>query len=156
MPKATAKEIRLILASLMDMPDAINHWMHTVDEANWYHAPTGEWNAMQIMGHLQACADLWTHDIFAMLVADAPTLPKIHPNDWMTRVEVLPIHDQMTAFQLQRMRLLPILQKLTIVEWERYGVFAGKQHTVFEQARRMARHEVEHLPQLKNLLLINE
>jgi hypothetical protein len=120
------------------------------------HASTEEraWSPAEILAHLRACADLWTHSIYAMLAAEAPELPDIDERKWarVTKYASLPFALSLEAFTLQRNVLLPVLRALPPAGWERDAVIFGRRHTVFTQARRLARHEAEHCDQLEALL----
>ena len=51
-----------------------------------------------------------------------------------------------------RENLLRVLHALPAADLERGAVILGRRHTVFTQARRMAKHEAEHMEQIAGLL----
>lgn len=114
----------------------------------------GQWSPLEILAHLRACADVWTYSIYSMLAADHPTLPDIHPRRWAKVVPYLSLdfHRSLHTFTLQRVELLATLQSLPEASWARSAHIADRQHTVFSQARRMAKHEVEHCEQIEAVL----
>jgi hypothetical protein len=97
---------------------------------------------------------VWGDSIDAMLAENLPTLPHIHPRKWIKETNYLELafHESFQAFIKQRQRLLRTLEKLSFEDWSRAATIAGRNHTVFTQARRMAKHEHEHCEQIESLL----
>ena len=52
---------------------------------------------------------------------------------------------------MQRTNLMRVLRGLGPEAWERGAIIFERRHTVFSQARRMAKHEAEHCEQLDTL-----
>src|SRR5215216_2050961 len=111
------------------------------------------WSANDILAHLRSCTDLWTHSIYAMLAEDEPEFSDVNERKWakVTHYSELPFEESLQAFSLQRKNLLRVLQALPFEAWERSAIIFGRKHTVFMQARRMAKHETEHIQQLETL-----
>jgi hypothetical protein len=97
---------------------------------------------------------VWGNSIDAMLAGDTPTLPDVHPRQWIKETNYLKLtfRESFHTFVNQRERLLIALRKLSFDEWSRAGMIGGRKHTVFSQARRMAKHENEHCEQVEELL----
>jgi hypothetical protein len=153
--KFTPGEIEKYLDLLEEMPRSIARTIGNTDDARLqYKSDRQSWSANDILAHLRSCADVWGESIEAMLAEDTPTLPDIHPRQWIkeTNYLELPFHESLQAFIKQRERLLITLKKSSFEDWSRAATIAGRKHTVFTQARRMAKHEKEHCEQIESLL----
>lgn len=153
--KATGAEIEKYLATISETPGRIAQLAARCDEAQLhFKADTKTWSASDILAHLRACADLWIHSIYAMLAEHEPVFPDIDERKWakVTRYAELPFHESLQAFSLQRETLLRVLHGLSNQSWERPASILGRRHTVFTQTRRLAKHEMEHIGQLKSAL----
>ena len=153
--KATQKEIDQILYALANTPLQIVNSTKGVD-VSLLRAKSDRnlWSANDILAHLRSCADVWGNSIAAMLAEDTPTLPDLHPRKWIreTNYLELPFHESFQAFVKQREKSLVTLKRLSFDDWSRAAMIGGRKHTVFTQARRMAKHENEHCEQIENLL----
>lgn len=155
-PKATLSEIQKYLRLLEGTPWRIATCTAGLKEAQLRRSSgKGEWSAVQILAHLRACDDVWSHSIYAMLVQDNPRLPLLHPRQW---AKVMPyVHLDfglsLQAFTLKRRELLHVLDDLPEEGWARTAVIGNRTHSVFSQARRMALHEVEHCEQIESLMI---
>ena len=89
-----------------------------------------------------------------MLAEDEPTLPDLHPRHWEKETDYRKISfaASLKAFAGQRRKLLCLLRSLSFEAWERGANIGGRRHTVFTQARRLAKHETEHCAQVEELL----
>jgi len=106
------------------------------------------------MVHLRACADVWGTSIQKMLAEDTPILPNIHPRKWMIQAgfHKLEFHESLKTYSVERKELLKTLTKLPFEDWSRGAMIGGRIHTVFTQARRIAKHETLHCEQIEKLL----
>lgn len=153
----TAEETQEVLALLEATPVRIAESAAGVDEARLRQAPDKKaWSALQILSHLRACDAVWTYSIHAMLILDEPTLAPIHPRDWdkQLRYQDGSFANSLAALTAQRADLLRILRKLSLEDWERGALIAGRRHTVFSQARRLARHETQHCDQIAGVIAL--
>jgi hypothetical protein len=109
---------------------------------------------VEILAHLRACADVWGSTIESMLSNEAPSLPDIHPRMYIkqTPYPSLDFRDSLKAFSRQRQKLLRTLKSLRFDDWSRGPLIGNRRHTVFSQARRMAKHEMEHAARIELLL----
>ncbi len=156
--KVTQTEIQKYLAQLEQTPHLIQAAAEGVDPAH-LHAKIGkDWSANDVLAHLRACADVWGASIESMLAEDEPTLPYLHPNQWLKQTDYrqLEFGKSLKAYTRQRQKLLKILTKVPLVDWARGAIIGGRKHTVFSQARRMALHEIEHCGQIGSLLHSHE
>jgi uncharacterized damage-inducible protein DinB len=153
--RSTPVEIRQALTRLEQTPLRRAAAASGLSEEALKTAP-GEksWSAAEILAHLRACADVWTYSIYAMLAEDTPTLADINERKWakVTGYAALPFSRSLEAFSLQREALLQALNSLPPDSWGRPALILGRRHTVFTQARRMAKHEAEHCDQVEALL----
>jgi hypothetical protein len=153
--KVTSREIENYLKILEESPRLIASMIRDIDEARLKDKSGKEiWSVNDILAHLRSCADVWGNSIAAMLAEDIPMLPDIHPRKWIkgTNYLQLPFHESFQAFREQRERLLITLNGLAFEAWSRAAMIGGREHTVFTQARRMAKHEQEHCEQIESLL----
>ncbi len=112
------------------------------------------WSVNDILAHIRSCADVWGESIELMLAEDHPKLGYIHPRQWVKRAGYaeMDFAGSFKAYSAQRKKLLRILKKLSFKEWQRGAVILGREHTVFSQVPRMAKHESEHCEQIESLL----
>src|SRR5512144_116480 len=153
--KATTSEINKYLQDLDEVPHRIQAVTQALGDARLRFKPDkNSWSVNDTLAHLRSCADLWTHSIYAMLAEREPEFSDINERKWakVTRYAELPFEESFQVFSLQRKNLLHVLQTLAFESWERSAIIFGRKHTVFTQARRMAKHENEHVEQLESLL----
>lgn len=113
-----------------------------------------EWSAVEILGHLRACDDLWSYSIYAMLTDQQPSLALIDERRWtkMLGYANLNFHQSFEVFAAKRTELIAVLKSLSEEAWSRTALIEGRQHSVFSQVRRLALHEREHCNQIESLL----
>lgn len=153
--KATQKEIDKALSLLAETSLHIAELTNgTEDSVLQGKHDKQSWSVNDILAHLRSCADLWTHSIYAMLAEKEPALPDINERKWakITGYADAPFAESFQAFSLQRENLVRVLKALPLEAWEKSAIIFGRKHTVFTQARRLAKHEMEHLEQIKSLL----
>ena len=153
--KANEQEIAEVLAALKENPLRIRKVTSKVKNADLQvRASKTSWSVNDILAHLRACADVWGGTIERMLAEEMPRLPDIHPRKWITQTDYLKLdfHTSFSAYVDQREKLLKILMKLPFEDWSRGAIIGGRIHTVFTQARRIAKHETQHCEQIEELL----
>lgn len=153
--KATPAKIEQYLAALAENPQKIARAVKGVDDARLRsRAGDKAWSVNEILAHVRSCADLWTHSIYAMLAETEPVFSDINERKWarVTGYAELSFAVSFQAYNLQRESLLRVLRDLPFEAWERSALIFERKHTVFTQTRRMAKHEVEHIEQIENLL----
>lgn len=114
-----------------------------------------EWSALEILNHLRACQEVWTHSIYAMLAHDEPRLKEIHPRQWIKTVNPytsLTFADSLQIFTMRREELLVTLRALSTEDWARECRIERKTHTVFSHVRRLVLHEQAHCEQIEAVL----
>ncbi|MGE5073975.1 MAG: DinB family protein [Anaerolineae bacterium] len=151
----TVAEGEAIVAKLEAMPRRLAGMTAGAVESRLRTAPGRKsWAAADILAHLRACADLWGNSIYAMLAATDVELPDIDERKWAraARYAEVTFKESLQAYTLQRNNLVRVLRGLTPAAWERSALIFGRRHTVFSQARRMAKHEQEHSGQIESLL----
>jgi hypothetical protein len=153
--KATSSEIEKFLQMISETPLQVREAVRDIDEARLqFKADPKSWSANDLLAHLRACADLWTHSIYAMLAEQEPVFSDIDERRWtkVTRYSDLPFAESLHIFSLQRDNLPRVLKPLPLEAWERAAIIFERKHTVFSQVRRMAKHESEHVAQIGLLL----
>lgn len=152
--KGTPSEIQKALTGLGETPRRLARTLSLPPVKLSFRPDKKSWSASDILAHLRACADLWTHSIYAALAESNPTVPDINERKWarVARYAELPFAESFEAFRLQRENLLRVLRDLPPESWERGATILGRRHTVFTQSRRMAKHEAEHVQQVEDLL----
>jgi len=153
--KATSSEVQKYLRIISETPQRIGILVKGLDESRLqYRADAKSWSINDILAHLRACADLWTHSIYAMLAEKEPSFSDINERKWakVTRYAELPFYQSFQAYSLQRESLVNVLKDLPFDSWERSALIFERRHTVFTQIRRMAKHEIDHLGQIEVLL----
>jgi hypothetical protein len=153
--KATQKEIDKALSLLAETPLRIGALTDGVDDSVLrVRNDQRSWSVNDILAHLRSCADLWTHSIYAMLAEHQPVFSDIDERKWakVTGYAEVSFNESFQAFSLQRENLLRVLKALPFEAWERSAIIFERKHTVFTQARRMAKHELEHCEQIQGLL----
>jgi len=153
--KANPSEIEKHLKLLEEIPRRIKSVTHELDDAHLqFKTDKKSWSVNDILAHLRSCSDLWTHSIYAMLAEHEPVFSDIDERKWakVTRYAELPFAESFQAFSLQRENLLRVLKALPYASWKRSAIIFGRKHSVFTQARRLAKHENEHCEQIESLL----
>jgi hypothetical protein len=153
--KPTPEEIKTYLKLLEETPRRIASVSRGVDGTRLHIKPEGDsWSANDILAHLRSCADVWGKTIQEMLINDNPTLPHVHPRQWVKKTDYprLDFHESLKAFTSQRKELLKVLKNLAFADWSRTSMIKGREHTIFTQVRRMATHENVHCDQIKEIL----
>lgn len=150
----TQPEIQKYLGQLADTPRRLTAASASVDETRLRLNPDPVgWSALDNLAHLRACADVWGASIEAMLADEEPSLPEIHPRQWQKQTENPKLFaESLQAFVCQREKLLQTLRTLQLDDWSRGAQIGERRHTVFTQARRMAKHEAEHCGQIEEEL----
>lgn len=153
--KATLTDIEIYLKLLEETLRCLEKIAKSFDEARLYRRTQEQpWSVNDILAHLRACADIWGNSIERMLAEEKPTVPYRHPRQWIKKTNYLeiPFHESFQAFVSQRKKLLKMLNRLAIKDWSRAAIIQGREHTVFTQVRRMAKHENVHCGQNESLL----
>jgi hypothetical protein len=150
--KSTPAEIERILVTLGETPARLAAWAAKCTPEELAIAPDKKsWSAQETLAHLRACADLWTHSIYAMLAEQEPVLPDINERKWAraARYAEVPFREALQPYSCQRADLMRVLLNLETETWERGAIVFERRHTIFTQARRLAKHEAEHCDQIK-------
>jgi hypothetical protein len=153
--EANKDEIVWIMTTLKECPVRIGAATGKILSAQ-LHARTDResWSINDILAHIRSSSDVWGDSIERMLAEDRPTLENIHPRKWIKQTDYpqLDFHKSFKAYAAQRKELLKILMKLSFDDWSRSAMLGGRIHTVFTQARRIAKHEGDHCDQIDGLL----
>jgi hypothetical protein len=153
--EANKDEIVWILATMKECPLRIEAVTNKLAAARLgARSNSKSWSINDILAHIRSSSDVWGESIERMLAEETPTLPDIHPRKWMKQTDYpqLDFHKSFKAYQDQRRDLLKILMKLSFEDWSRGAMIGGRIHTVFTQARRIAKHDSDHCDQIEGLL----
>ncbi len=149
-----------ILEQLMQGPARIEMATHGMSSVRLYLRSEGEpWSVSDILAHLRACSDVWSHSISAMITQDHPTLRYVSPRSWMRKPQYADqeFDTALKAFTQERQKLVKMLANLDETGWERRGTFTRtsprqRDQTVFSYTERLVNHEQPHLDQIESLL----
>ena len=141
------------MQTLTQTAQRIRDCVGDVDEVQLTMPPAPkEWSAVEILAHLRACAEVWSYSIYAMYTLDQPELAHIHPRKWAKamRYDRLSFAENLQVFEVERNKLLRLLNRLSLNDWGRTCRFRGRQNTftIFVQVHRMATHEDQHCQQI--------
>lgn len=153
--EANKNEIDWILTTLRECPVRIQAATGKIPSAQLCARSDREsWSINDILAHIRSSSDVWGDSIERMLAEEKPVLENIHPRKWMKQTDYpqLDFHKSFKAYALQRKELLKILMKLSFDDWSRGAMIGGRIHTVFTQARRLAKHDSDHCNQIEGLL----
>src|SRR5687767_7129397 len=72
----------------------------------------GEWSALDILGHLRACSDMWGGAIGRILAEDHPTFRAVNPRAWIKKTDYLTLDfsESFAAYRQQRAELVELLR----------------------------------------------
>jgi hypothetical protein len=153
--KVKPSDIEQYLNILDQTPRHIAQLCQDIEQERLSVSPeSGGWSLLEILAHLRACDDVWSHTIFAMLALERPTLPRLHPKAWLnvTRYDTLDFATSLQVFSLKRAELLAVLKGLSLEQWGSKAMIGGRSHTVFSHVRRLALHEADHYEQMASTL----
>jgi hypothetical protein len=125
--------------------------LHTASEHD-------EWSANDVLAHLRACADVWGDCIVAITTRDNPTLRAVNPRTWINTTDYpqQSFQPSLQTFTAQRTGLLAVLEPLSPAGWARTARVTGAgrvlELSVLDYARRLARHERQHVRQIDRML----
>jgi hypothetical protein len=153
--QANEKEIASILATMKECPARIEAATKKIPTARLHARPdTKTWSLNDILAHIRSSSDVWGGSIERMLAEEMPRLADVHPRKWIQQTDYLEMdfHQSFKAYAAQRRDLLKILIKLSFDDWSRGAMIGGRIHTVFTQARRIAKHDSDHCNQIEGIL----
>lgn len=152
----TQESIHQAMNILQNTPVEIERLIQGYDEGILQSRPEPEtWSPVEILAHLHACATIWGDSINKMVHQNSPFIDDTHPRKWarFSEFSALPFHESLQIFGMERNKLLALLTNLTLIDWARIGWIKQRKHSIFSQVRRMALHELDHLDQLKEMLI---
>lgn len=117
--------------------------------------PAGRaWSPVEVLAHIRSCSDVWSFSVLAMLAEDEPSLALIDPRRWARAAGYaeMAFRPSLEAFGVARVELLRALGAQPGSAWGRKADIADRAHSVYSQVRRMAKHESEHVEQIRHLI----
>lgn len=117
----------------------------TAEQAAWRPAP-GEWNAIEIIGHLADSERVFLFRAFWFARDGGAPLPGMDQNAFMSAVDFASrsLDDVLAEFVAVRRASLALLRSLDAAAWARSGVADGNPISVRALASIMAGHVLHH------------
>jgi hypothetical protein len=149
------KELTKALASF---PEQIVGIVAGHDESRLTWRPDAKtWSVSDVLAHLRSCAEMQGKWIAAMLDRDNPTLRAVSPRSAFRKYVDRDFNVSLKEFAEERAALVKRLRALDGADWGRKLTFTGasprsSNPTVTHCAWGLGQHEVDHLPQLRDLL----
>ncbi len=117
----------------------------TAEQAQWRSAP-GEWNAVEIVGHLADAERVFGYRALSFARNDPTPLPGMDPNVFMAGANFAgrTLPDVVEEFVAVRRASIMFLRSLDGAAWTHVGVADGNPISVRALAYIMAGHELHH------------
>ena len=115
------------------------------------------WSVSDVLAHLRSCAEMQGKWIAAMLDRDNPTLRAVSPRSAFRKYVDRDVAVSLKEFAEERAAVVKRLRALNGADWRRKLTFTGasprsSSPTVIHCAWGLGQHELDHLPQLRDLL----
>ena len=146
-------QVSNVLSRLAGVPSRIARASAALTEAA--KRPTtgdGEWSAGDILAHLRASNDIWSHRMHAILVRDNPPLPAYDERRWagVAGYAQIDYASSLNIYTLQRAELVTMLRGIALDDWQRFGTHEVKgSMTLVDVVLSLVEHEEEHCAQLE-------
>ena len=123
---------------------------YTRAQAEWRPAP-GEWNALEIVGHLSDAERVFAYRALCFARADPTPLPGMDPDGFMREANFSsrPFADVAAEFVAGRRATLALLRGFDAAAWTRSGTADGFAVSVRALAYVIAGHELHHVADLE-------
>ena len=142
-----------VVRTLAATPDIVADILETLPEGAWTtKLIEDEWSLADVIGHLRAADSIWTPRILFALVHDGITLPDVDERALqdVQRAAEMDTGDQVTLYAFTRAELCGVLGALTEDAWSHAFTHEVRgAMTVIDACTLVARHEAEHLEQLR-------
>lgn len=117
----------------------------TAEQAQWRPAP-GEWNAVEIVGHLADTERVFAYRALSFARNDPTPLPGMDQNIFMAGANFADrsLADVVAEFAAVRRASVALMRSLDAAAWTRSGVTDGNPISVRALAYSMAGHELHH------------
>jgi hypothetical protein len=116
------------------------------------------WSAVDVLAHLQECADVWGDSMRRILAEEQPRIRYVSPRSRIGKTEYrgLEFAALLERFVDARSDLLAILRPLPADGWERSGTVTRNGRTapwtLRDYVQRLATHEADHVGQVERLV----
>jgi hypothetical protein len=153
-----SKESKELTKALASVPKEIVGIVADHDETRLtLRADAKTWSVSDVLAHLRSCAEVQGKWIAAMLDRDNPTLRAVSPRSAFRKYVDRDFAVSLKEFAEERAALVKRLRALDGAGWARTLTFTGasprsSNPTVTHCAWGLAQHELDHLPQLRDLL----
>lgn len=150
-PGAAERYVEVLAHAPRRMVEIASHI--TEEQARQQPGPN-DWSHRQVLAHLEACSVVWQQSIQTMLDTDEPAIEIPHPRTIMFSPLLFDTSflEAAKRYQWERSAFLAPFQACEASVFDREGTINARRHTVFEQLRRLAKHEEDHWPQLDALV----
>ncbi len=115
-----------------------------------------EWSPIEVFGHIKALDDIITYRIAAVITQDTPQLVNFDIDAWEQAAgyTASPLDQTLMAFARHRSEMLWQLRRFPDSVWDRKAIHPSRgEITLFELVHIFAKHEEEHLEQLKAIFV---
>jgi hypothetical protein len=114
------------------------------EEAFRYKPGPTKWSIHQILIHVADSELVSTQRLKKVLAEDEPLLMSVDQNAWASvlRYEQLDREQHLLLFKLLRSSTLPILEQLSLHQWERVGIYRDAGAFTF---KKLLEYRVEHV-----------
>jgi hypothetical protein len=150
------KESKELTKALASVPKEIVGIVAGHDEARLtWRADAKTWSVSDVLAHLRSCAEVQGKWIATMLDRDNPTMRAVSPRSAFRKYVDRDFAVSLKEFAEERAALVKRLRGLDGAGWGRKLTFTGASQqtpTVAHCAWGLAQHELDHLPQLRDLL----
>jgi carbonic anhydrase/acetyltransferase-like protein (isoleucine patch superfamily) len=142
-----------LLAALGTTADWAAGQLDALGPAPWREAPgPGRWSALEVLAHLLACdREVFGPRLERLLAEERPELPFVDMEGRAAARDdrARTIGEVLSAFRVERSRLLGRLASLGRAEWRRSGVHSRRgPYALADMVRDWAEHDLSHLRQM--------
>jgi uncharacterized damage-inducible protein DinB len=145
------------VAMQREAPQTLARLMAGVDESRLKAKPApGKWSVTEIVAHMAEDELISTWRYRQMIEHDCPQLNNFDQDLWaqLGDYAAWSSRDALEMFRLLREANLRMFAKLTAEQWERTGIHAERgKITVRGQVTHMAAHDINHIEQVKRILV---
>jgi hypothetical protein len=115
----------------------------------------GKWSIVQILAHLADATYVAGYRVRAMLGQPGTAIQGFDQDAWVRemRYASVPVEASLQSFAAVRQANLPLIERLTPEDWERYGIHSERgRETVRDIVTLDAGHDINHINQIRRIL----
>ena len=145
-----------MMAQMEKTPDEFAALIRGKSEALLSKRPDGKnWAAKEIICHMRDTDELFMNRFQAIVTMDEPKLFPVEADRWAEERQYLrnDVQEALSAFRKRRGDALKFLRGLKPEQWERAAIHSTRgRETLRNYVELMAKHDLNHLEQLKRAL----